>query len=180
MTKRLYHFSEDGRIPRFEPRPVLIPSRRPPGMDWLNGPLVWAIDAAHSPLYFFPRDCPRIVMWKLPKSSDNDIATHWHDSSKHMVAFFEEGWLDRINKTRLFRYELPSQTFTDLEDAGMHVSEHPISPLNVQVFDDLLASLDDAGVEVRPLLDLTPLKDAWSTSLHVSGIRLRNAKNWRF
>ncbi|MGI9504736.1 MAG: DUF6886 family protein [Geminicoccaceae bacterium] len=179
MTKRLYHFSEDGRIPRFEPRPVLIPSRRPPGMDWLNGPLVWAIDAAHSPLHIFPRDCPRIVMRRLPTSSEKDFVYYWNDSSKHMLAFIEEGWLDRINKTRLFRYELPSQTFTDLQDAGMHVSEHPVSPMRVQVLDDLLASLDDAGVETRSLPDLTPLKDAWSTSLQVSGIRLRNAKSWR-
>jgi len=178
MMKRLDHFSENGRISRFEPRPVLIPSRRLPGMDWLNGPLVWAIDAAHSPLYLFPRDCPRIVMWKLPKSSGKDVASYWNDRSKHMVAFFEEGWLNRINQTRLFRYELPSQVFKDLQDAGMHVSEHPASPLNVRVFDNLLASLDNAGVEIRSLPDLSPLKDAWSTSLHVSGIRLRNAKNW--
>ena len=178
MAKRLYHFSEDGQISRFEPRPVLVPSRRAPGMEWLNGPLVWAIDATHSPLYLFPRDCPRIVMWPLPMSSADDIEAYWNDSSKLMAAFFEEGWLDRIKATRLFRYELPSQTFTSLQDAGMHVSHRGVTPLKVDVVDDLLTNLKDAGVEVRPLPDLSPLKDAWSTSLHVSGIRLRHAKNW--
>ncbi|NJO35832.1 MAG: hypothetical protein HC869_24865 [Rhodospirillales bacterium] len=178
MAQSLYHFSENGQIARFEPRPAVVPSQRRPGMEWLNGPLVWAIDAAHSPLYFFPRDCPRIVMWKLPRSSEKDIATYWHDSSMHMVAFFEEGWLDRINKTRLFRYELPTQSFLDLNDAGMHVSECGVTPLKVDVLDRLLASFEDAGVEIRPLPELSPLKAAWSTSLHVSGVRLRNAKNW--
>ena len=176
MVQRLYHFSEDGQISWFEPRPVLLPSRRRPGMEWLNGPLVWAIDAAHSPLYLFPRDCPRIVMWKLQKSSEEDIATYWNDSSKPMVAFFEEGWLDRISETRLFRYEFLSQPFIDLNDAGMHVSEHVVSPLSVQIFDNLLARLEDAGVEIRPLPNLSPLRNARSTSLHISRIRLRNAK----
>ena len=176
MAQRLYHFSEDGHISRFEPRPVRVPSRRRPGMEWLNGPLVWAIDAAHSPLYLFPRDCPRIVMWKLPKSSEEDIATYWSDSSKPMVAFFEEGWLDRISETRLFRYEFPSQPFIDLNDAGMHVSEHAVSPLSIQMIDNLLASLEDAGVETRPLPSLSALRDARSTSFHISRIRLRNAK----
>ena len=117
-------------------------------------------------------------MWRLPGSSDKDVTAYWNDSSKPMVAFFEEGWLDRIDKARLFRYELPSRPFTDLQDAGMHVSDRPVTPLNIQMFDDLLISLDDAGAEVGPLPDLSPLQDAWSTSLHVSGIRLRNAKNW--
>lgn len=178
MAQRLYHFSEDDQITRFEPRPVEVPSQRRPGMEWLNGPLVWAIDAAHSPLYFFPRDCPRIVMWKLPKSSEKDVAAYWIDSSKRMVAFFEERWLHRINEARLFRYELPPQSFIDLHDAGMHVSEYGVTPSKVDVLDCLLASLEDADVEIRPLPDLSSLKEAWSTSLHVSGIRLRNAKNW--
>lgn len=178
MAQRLYHFSEDGQIKRFEPRPVLIPSQRRPGMEWLNGPLVWAIDAAHSPLYLFPRDCPRIVMWKLNKSSKEDIATYWNDSSKPMVAFFEEAWLDRVDGTRLFRYELPSESFIDLNDAGMHVSKCGVTPLKVDVLDDLIANLKKAGVELRPLPDLSPLKAAWSTSLHVSGVRLRNARAW--
>lgn len=147
-------------------------------MAWLNGPLVWAIDAVHSPLYHFPRDCPRIVMWKLPGTTADDVATYWHDRSKHMVAFFEEAWLDRINSTRMFRYELPTRSFIDLQDAGMHVSTLGVTPLNVDTLDDLLGCLDNAGVEVRSLPDLSPLKAAWSTSLHVSGIRLRNAKNW--
>ncbi|HMG50328.1 MAG TPA: hypothetical protein VK597_07005, partial [Inquilinus sp.] len=60
---RLFHFSDDPAIERFEPRPVRVPSARPAGREWLNGPLVWAIDDAHQMLYLFPRDCPRILAW---------------------------------------------------------------------------------------------------------------------
>ena len=41
---RLFHFSDDPDISEFVPRPVLIPSQRPAGREWLNGPLVWAIE----------------------------------------------------------------------------------------------------------------------------------------
>ncbi|MGO7421998.1 DUF6886 family protein, partial [Rhizobium ruizarguesonis] len=34
------------------------------------------------------------------------------------------------------------------------------------------------GVELRVVDTLTPLKGLWGTSLHVSGIRLRNAGDW--
>jgi hypothetical protein len=38
---RLFHFSDDPSINLFTPRPVRVPSSRRPGMEWLNGPLVW-------------------------------------------------------------------------------------------------------------------------------------------
>jgi len=41
--------SDDPAIGYFEPRPVRIPSTRPEGREWLNGPLVWAIDEWHQP-----------------------------------------------------------------------------------------------------------------------------------
>ena len=44
MTTRLFHFSDDPSIEEFVPRSVLVPSERPPGQDWLNGPLVWAVN----------------------------------------------------------------------------------------------------------------------------------------
>ena len=39
-------------------------------------------------------------------------------------------------------------------------------------------SLAAQGVELRAMESLLPLKDVWSTSLHASGIRLRNARDW--
>lgn len=69
---RLFHFSEAPDITRFTPRPVTVPSERPPGRDWLNGPLVWAIDEARAFLYLFPRACPRIVIWSTADTSPED------------------------------------------------------------------------------------------------------------
>ncbi|MGV3489112.1 MAG: DUF6886 family protein [Tuberibacillus sp.] len=43
-------------ITHFEPRqPQSFPDQPP---------LVWAIDEEHAPLYFFPRDCPRVAFWR--------------------------------------------------------------------------------------------------------------------
>jgi hypothetical protein len=55
----LHHFSEDPNIVRFDPHvPVTNPEHRAG---------VWVIDAAHAPLYWFPRDCPRVTVW--PRTS---------------------------------------------------------------------------------------------------------------
>jgi hypothetical protein len=74
----LYHFSHDPTIAEFVPRPVQVPSRRAPGMEWLNGPLVWAVDAWHAPTYFFPRDCPRILLWRTLASTPEHCLRHTH------------------------------------------------------------------------------------------------------
>ncbi len=68
----LFHFSDDPNIQTFVPRPVRVSIERPEGMDWLNGPLVWAIDEAHEPLYLFPRECPRILLWATPETKQED------------------------------------------------------------------------------------------------------------
>jgi hypothetical protein len=175
---RLLHFSDDGDIERFEPRDVLVPSNRPPGREWLNGPLVWAIDEPRQPMYLFPRECPRILLWPTSATTDEDRELWFGRSSSRMIAFVEEGWLQRIGAARLYRYDLPAEPFEDLDDAGMWVSRTPVEPLGVELVDDLIASLRSCGVELRPMPVLTPLRDVWSSSLHASGIRLRNAKDW--
>jgi hypothetical protein len=80
---RLFHFSDDPTIAVFEPRPVLIPSERPPGREWLNRLLVWAIDCIHDFMYFFPRDCPRILAWVLPETTaeDRKLLSGWRGAA---------------------------------------------------------------------------------------------------
>jgi hypothetical protein len=51
---RLFHFSEYPSIEIFTPRSVAVPSPRPPGQDWLNGSLVWAVDECRQATYLFP------------------------------------------------------------------------------------------------------------------------------
>lgn len=175
---RLFHFSDDPGIARFDPRPVRVPSERGPGRDWLNGPLVWAIEDRRSPMYLFPRDCPRILLWAKADTTAQDRDAWFQDSGARMLAYVEQGWLDRLAAASICRYELPAETFEDLNDAGMWVSRAPVTPLSLEVLDDLPAALAAAGAELRVVPSLVPLKSVWSTSLHASGVRLRNAQGW--
>ncbi|MGE0625324.1 MAG: DUF6886 family protein [Pseudomonadales bacterium] len=178
MPGRLFHFSDDDGIERFEPRPVRTPSPRPPGRDWLNGPLVWAIDEWHQPLYLFPRECPRILIWRRPSSEAADVARYFAGSTARMVAWVEEGWRNRLESAHLQRYELPDDTFESLDDAGMWVSRAAVLPRACERIDRLPDALARADVELRLLPSLKPLNRLWETSLHASGIRLRNARDW--
>ena len=175
---RLFHFSDDGGLTRFTPRPVRVPSVRPAGRDWLNGPLVWAIDEARQPLYLFPRDCPRILLYPTPTTTPEDLAVWWGGRTCRMIAHIEWAWFERFRTARLFRYELPVAAFEDLDDAGMWVARTEVEPLGVDILDDLPLALAGEGVELRLMDSLVPLRGVWETSLHASGIRLRNAAGW--
>ena len=61
---KLFHFSEEPTIQRFEPH---VPQTQPEA-----SPLVWAIDETHAPNYFFPRDCPRVCFWDGPRTTRAD------------------------------------------------------------------------------------------------------------
>ena len=173
---RLLHFSDDPSIAVFEPRPVRTPSARPPGQDWLNGPLVWAIEEARRALYLFPRDCPRIVMWATPETTAADRERWFAGSAAQVLAYVEWDWLERLRAAELACYDLPPDRFESLEDAGMWVSRLAVRPLAAEQITDLPAALRAAGVELRVSETLAHLRGAWETSLHVSGARLRNAR----
>lgn len=175
---RLFHFSEDPGISIFEPRPVRVPSDRPAGREWLNGPLVWVIDDCHQPMYLFPRECPRILLWPTPQTTEEDRARWLGETSSRMVAHIERSWLARFEAGVIYRYEFDAVSFEDLGDAWMWVSRKSVSPIDVTRIDDLANELRAHDVELRVLENLFPLRDVWSSSLHASGIRLRNAEGW--
>jgi hypothetical protein len=175
---RLFHFSDDPSIETFTPQAVAVPSPRPPGQDWLNGPLVWTVDESRQAAYLFPRDCPRILLWLTPRTEQADRDRWWGDRNCSMIAHIEWRWLRRLATTTLYRYELPADSFEPLDDTWMWVSRRPAVPLDVKVVDDLLDALRREEVELRIMENLTPLKDVWATTLHASGIRLRNAQDW--
>ncbi len=166
----LYHFSDDPAIEVFAPR---TPVRRPE-----VEPLVWAIDDWHAPMYFFPRDCPRILIWPLPETTGEDMERWFGPSRARMVAFTEYCWLQRMQTTAIYRYEMPYAGFFSLDDAGMYVSRDTITPLGVEPMGDLVDALRGAGVELRLSETLTHLRGAWDTTFHASGVRLRNAQGW--
>ena len=178
LDMTLFHFSEDAAIESFTPRPVLVPSRRPPGGEWLNGPLIWAIDDWHQPMYLFPRDCPRILIWRTAGTIAEDTERYWGTGDSRMIAFVERSWVARLRSGSICRYELPAETFVSLQDAGMWVSKTTVRPLRMEMITDMPAALQVHDVELRPTDNLLGLKDFWGTSLHVSGIRLRNAEGW--
>ncbi|MEZ4492882.1 MAG: hypothetical protein R3C29_06160 [Dehalococcoidia bacterium] len=106
----LYHFSEEPGIEAFVPR---TPVHRTD-----VEPLVWAIDDWHAPMYYFPRDCPRILVWPLPETTGGDmerwfgttLPESWHSWSTHE--------LERMSSTPIYRYEMPYEGFFPLMTPG--------------------------------------------------------------
>lgn len=180
-SMRLFHFSENAGILRFEPRPVLKPALRRAGQEWLNGPLVWAIAEDHQRLYLFPRECPRIVIWPHDGSSQADREKWLGDLRPDMqaVACIESAWAHRVATAHIHRYEFPRDGFESIEDAGMHVSRDPVLPIGLTLVTDLPEALRVTRTELRVVDSLLPLRGVWDSSLHASGIRLRNAEGWR-
>jgi len=164
----LYHFSGDPTIERFVPH---VPRSNP-----LQPPAVWAIDEAHAPLYWFPRDCPRIAAYTRDDREqlwfERAFATH-----ARRVHAIEAAWLDRMRTATLYRYELPPAPFQPwAEAAGQWIAHEPVEPLAVVRLDDLLALHTAAAIELRVVPSLWALaelavSDDWEYSL----VRMANA-----
>lgn len=172
---RLFHFSEESDIEVFTPRSVRRPSPRPPAQQWLNEPLVWAIDDWHQPMYLFPPDCPRVLAWPTSATTPQYLAAFKVMTTCRMVAHIEQRWLKRLARTTIYRYELSPAGFEQLDDTGMWASRVPSMPLGVERIDNLEKALQDAGAELRILPSLKTLASLWDTSLNVVGIRLSKA-----
>ncbi len=172
-ARLLYHFSEDPGIPVFVPR---APLERPQ-----VEPLVWAVEEAHAWTYLFPRDCPRVLLWPTPTTTAADRQRWLGRAGEGRVACVEWRWLEALYATLLYRYRFPSAGFESApgEDVEwMYVCREPVTPLSVEPVGDLVEALREAGVELRLMPSLVPLRDAWESTMHVSGIRLRNAVGW--
>jgi hypothetical protein len=160
--------SEDGGIGRFEPRSVAHHDSQEP--------LVWAIDDAHVPAYWFPRDVPRGTFWATDETSDADVTRFLDGMRDRRVHAVQRDWLPQLAAARLFAYRLPAATFERYDDrAGYWVSRVAVEPLEVVGLADLAARHESAGIELRPVDDLWSLwLEVITSSLAFSGIRLRN------
>ena len=160
----LYHFSDKPDIDQFVPK-----------ASRLGRPVVWAITAEYAFLYLFPRDCPRILLWATAETTQPD-RYRWLGPTTR-VAYVERAWIDRIANTDLYRYNLPEAPFDALDEVGMHGSEETVTPNSVIAISDLPQRLVAENVELRPVASLKPLTSLWDSSLHVSGIRMRNMQD---
>lgn len=168
----LYHYSEDPNIEVFVPR-VAATQRD-------DRRVVWAMDEKHSPLYFFPRDCPRVSCWALPTTTAEDRERFLGLSGgAWMLTAIEAAWWERLRETRLYRYAMPAGTFIPSQGEGFYggyISHETVTPLGVEPMGDLVGRLAEAGVELRVVPSLWPLHDALLTATtHFSMIRMRNA-----
>ena len=165
----LYHFSEDASIKRFVPQRVSVgPS---------DEKLVWAVDSAHGHQFYFPRDCPRVLLSKASYTTPADVETFFGHTTATAIAAIESRWLERLRNTTIYRYTLLSDGFVlRNESAGYWVSEYECRPLEVETIQDLLATLVDAGVELRILPSLASMRDAViESTVNFDIIRWRNA-----
>jgi hypothetical protein len=165
----LLHVSEDPTITRFVPH---VPWTNP-----THPPAVWAIDADHAPLYWFPRDCPRVTAWPRTPDEATAFCAAFHTTAPR-VHGIELGWLERMRTAALFVYELDAAAFRPWPDAnGQWIATQTVEPLRVRPVGDLLAAHVAAGVELRVVPSLWPLRDlAVSDRWDFSIVRMANAQ----
>jgi hypothetical protein len=165
----LHHFSEDPAIERFVPH---VPATNPN-----HPPAVWAIDAAHAPLYWFPRDCPRVTVWA---GTDAELAAFQEcfTTAASRLHAIEHAWLPSTQRVELYRYDLPAGSFAPWTDAdGQWISTESVVPLGVAAVGNVIDLHARASIELRIVPSLWPLRDVvaagpWPFSL----VRMLNAQ----
>lgn len=167
---RVYHFSEDPHLRLFKPH---VPATNPD-----CEPLVWAIDAEHAPLYWFPRDCPRVTFWAGPETPAEVFARFLGHGTSRRVHAIECAWLERLRQARVYAYHFDAASFEAWPDADGHwVSRRTVVPLELEPLGDLLQRHADAEIELRITPSLWPLHDAMvGSGLCFSLVRMRNAQ----
>ena len=148
----LFHYSEDPEIRTFEPH---VPRTNPD-----VAAAVWAIDPAHAALYWFPRACPRVTVWANDASQQRQLQQAFATSAWRVQAA-PRSWSDAIHTCKLFEYRFDPEGFDPWPEAeGQWVASRRVSPLSSAPVGDLVARHRDAGVELRLVDDLRPIRDA--------------------
>jgi hypothetical protein len=144
----LLHYSEDPDIERFVPH---VPATNPD-----QPPLVWTIDDSHAPLFWFPRDCPRITFW----TEDGSPTDRLGPTSAPRVHAIEDSWQERMATCELWEYRFSPIGFepSPLAD-GYWVSSQDQEPFEVVPVGDLVERHRERRIELRVLPDLRQLRD---------------------
>ena len=161
----LYHFSEDPNVEVFKPRKM----EHRPEIE----PFVWAIDEWHSFCYFFPRQCPRVVCWPLPETTDEDRARFMGHTAARALAAIESRYAEKMRSAELYAYSLPAAGFELMNpEIGVSVCRDEVVPLAMKPVGDLVEALVSTEVELRIMPSLWPLwDDLVQSTLHYSMFR---------
>jgi hypothetical protein len=164
----VFHFSEDPSISSFVPH---VPSSNP-----TKGPAVWAIDKAHAPLYWFPRNCPRVACWARNSAEQETFSEKFHTSASRVHAV-ESGWLYQFRNTSIYRYAFDASDFQPWPDAeGQWISQQTVKPVDLTKIDDLLMEHANAKIDLRIAPSLWDLHDCvFSEDWGFSIVRMKNA-----
>ena len=128
----LLHFSEDPDLGTFDPH---VPPTNP-GQE----PAVWAVDPAHAPLYWFPRDCPASPCGPAPWEQQDRMREAFCTSATRLHAT-PLSWLGAIRGCRLYAYEFPSTAFVPWPEAeGQWVAHERVVATTVRSVGDLLSA----------------------------------------
>lgn len=169
---RLFHISEESDIPIFRPR-------RPLRADLQKSEaLVWAIDDAHMPNYFTPRNCPRVTYHAGPETTPEDIGRFFSSPRYPHVVAIEKGWFRAMMSTVLYCYQFnPAEFVLQDEIAGYYISKVPQIPIGKHRIDNLPEALFMRNVELRVIATLWDLHDAVQAStLRYSMCRMNHAR----
>jgi hypothetical protein len=169
MSRLLHHFREDADIREFVPH---VPRTNP-----THAPEVWAIDSEHAPLYWFPRDCPRVTIWPRTPAEQDDFRETFQTAT-HRLHAIELDWLGRMRSAQIYRYDFDAHGFEPWADApGQWISNIEVVPVTVTPIGDLLHAHAAAGIELRAVPTLWPLRDvAVSDRWGFSIVRMSNAQ----
>ncbi len=167
--RAVFHYSEDGNIKRFTPQVAPSNPSHPPA--------VWALDAEHAPLYWFPRFCPRISVWAYDAEQQARLSELFHTDASRICAA-ETAWLDEMRSAQIYQYRFDAGQFAPWAEAdGQYISGDVVYPERVEVLDDLLGLHAANDVELRFTPKLGTLMDAMLASgLPFSFVRIRDAR----
>ncbi len=163
------HFSEDPGITLFKPH---VPASSPH-----NPPMVWAVDEAHAPGFWFPRAAPRACCWSIGKPLTEIGRTLLGMGASTRMHAVESCWLERMRACAMYVYRFDATPFRIYDvAAGYYSTSETVLPLSVEPVGDLLNLHADAGIELRFVPNLWPVIDAIVASgLEFSIIRKMNA-----
>jgi len=165
----VYHYSEDGSIRRFAPH---VPPTNPS-----HPPAVWALDAEHSPPYWFPRNCPRISVWALT-AAQQEVLTATFNTEASRICVAESHWMTRVRDASIYRYSFDAASFAPWTEAdGQYISGDVLYPDAIDLLDDLLGLHAAAEIDLRFTPRLGVMMDRMLASgLPFSFVRIRDAR----